>query len=131
MKQLGILITAVVLTCAVRCAAPPLTYGRASPCVDALPSLAVYCTFTVKNRWPEVVCHAAASGLREAAHAELAGSMRPGLKLDTHQGGPPKRGKMTDLRLSEPLSSVITLTESLAPPTGEPGANETLAGLYR
>ena len=60
----------------------PFSGGRASPSVVEPPeTLAALCRLIVKKRAPPVVSHAATIGLRLKSHAELFGSMRPGLKL--------------------------------------------------
>ena len=72
-------LTAVTFAWLALTSALPLTGGRALPCAEELPRLELKCTFTVKNRSPDAVCHAAARGLRASSQASCMGSIRPGL----------------------------------------------------
>jgi hypothetical protein len=71
------------MTCtwAVRRSTPPLTGGRASPCVLELPLFDLPWWLIVKNVSPAGVRQCATSGLRVSNHASFAGSIRPGLNL--------------------------------------------------
>ena len=72
-------------TCPVRFATSSLIGGRVSDCAVDPPVLAVLCKLIVKKRAPLVVSQSETIGFRLLSQTVLVGSMRPGLKLYSHQ----------------------------------------------